>query len=106
MVVYVIAAAHAVGVGIVFAVASANRHRTGLRVAGVLFVGVAVVAGFLLGASAPWTGPILAVVAAVTGILAAAATLGSDPAMREESFGQRVVFALSRRPHSSDLDKN
>lgn len=104
--VYVLTAAQAMGVGFVFAIASGSRHRSALRGAGLLLVGVAVVAGFMVGASAPWTGPIFAIVASGTAILTAAASLGTDPAMRGQSFRQRVVFALSRRPRSGELHEN
>lgn len=103
IVVYVLTAAQAVAAGVVLAVASGGRHRSSLYIVGVLIVGVTVVMGFILGSNAPWAGPILAVVASVTRILAGAAFLGSDPAMRPEQFGRRVVLTLSRRPRSSDL---
>lgn len=106
IVVYLLAAAQAVGVGFVFASASSSKHRSTLYAAGLLFVGAAVATGFMLGTSAPWAGPIFAVVASVTSVLAAATSLGSDPAMREESFPQRIVYALSRRPRHDRRDEN
>ncbi|WP_311260481.1 hypothetical protein [Microbacterium sp. WCS2018Hpa-9] len=104
IIVYVLAFAQAVSVGLISASASSSRHRSALYVAGLLMIGVTVVAGFVLGARAPWIGPIFAIVAAVTGTLAAARSLGDDPAMRGESYGQRIVFVLSRRSNSRDDD--
>lgn len=102
IVVFVLAGMQAVGVGIIFALAPGSRHRSALHIAGALFVGAAVLAGVALGATAPWFGPIFAVVASVTGILASATFLGNDPAMRDAPFRQRIVFALSRRPRGID----
>ena len=106
IIVYVLAFAQAVSVGLVLASAPSSRHRSALFVAGLLLVGVAVVAGFALGSRALWIGPIFAVVACVTGVVATARSLGGDPSMQGESFGQRLVYALSRRPHPADPDES
>ncbi|MCS3442824.1 hypothetical protein [Microbacterium phyllosphaerae] len=97
IVVYALAAAQGVSVGMMLGIASGSRHRAALRTAGLLVVGVTVTAGFMLGATAPWIGPIFAIVSALTSVLTTARTLGADAAMRAESFGQRIVYVLSRR---------
>lgn len=104
VIIYMLAFAQAVSAGLVFAFASASRHRFVLNVSGFLLVGVAVGAGFALGSRAPWIGPIFAVAASVTGLVATAWSLGDDPVMRGEPFGQRIVYALSRRAHRTDSD--
>lgn len=98
IVIYALAAAQGVSVGLMLGVASGSSRRGAMYTAGVLVVGVMVAAGLLLGSGAPWIGPIFGCVTTVTSILAAATSLGADPAMRGEPFGQRIVFVLSRRP--------
>lgn len=105
IVVYLLAIAQAIGVGLVFACASGSRHRSALNISGLVLIAVAVGAGFALGPRAPWVGPIFAIVTSVTGIVATARSLRDDPAMRDESFGWRVVYALSLRPRRADLDR-
>lgn len=105
IVIYVLGAAQAVSVGLIFGLAPASKHRIALYLAGLLMVGVTVVAGFAVGTSAPWLGPIFALIAAATGVGTAAWSLGNDPAMQGESFGQRIVYALARRPAHIDVDE-
>ena len=102
--VYVLAVMQAVSVGLILAFAQGSRYRAAMYIAGLLMIGVAVVAGFILGGVAPWIGPTFAVVAALTGVLTSAKSLGADPVMRDESFGQRIIFVVSRRPRSSPRD--
>lgn len=99
--VYALAVMQAVSVGLTLAFAQGSRYRAAMYIAGLLMIGVAVVAGFILGVATPWIGPIFAVVATLTGVLASAKSLGADPVMRDDSFGQRVIFVVSRRPCSS-----
>jgi len=106
IIIYILAFAQAISVGLVFAFASGSRHRSTLNISGMILIGVAVGAGFALGSRAPWIGPIFAIVASVTAIVATARSLRDDPAMRDESFGWRLVYALTRRPHLNDTDES
>lgn len=65
--------------------------------AGLLSTGVVAVGAFTLGASAPWVGPLFALVSLLTATLAAASAKGYDPAFADASFGSRIVAVLNAR---------
>lgn len=95
--VYALTAALAVSAGLVVGMSSSTTHRRGGSIANLLIIGVVVVGGFVLGAAAPWIGPIFAFVAIATGILAMAAAKGDDPNFKDASFGNRVVAVFASR---------
>lgn len=95
--VYVLTAALAVSAGLVLGWSPSTRYPRAGFTAGLLIIGVATIAGFILGSDAPWMGPIFALVCLTTGTLAAAVAKGEDPAYRGESFGTRVLAVLNVR---------
>lgn len=95
--VYVLTAALAVSAGLVLGGLSSTVHRWAVIAAGLLIVAVVTVAGFVLGLSAPWVGPIFAIVSVLSGTLAAAAAKKSEPAFEDKSFGSRLIAVLNVR---------
>jgi hypothetical protein len=95
--VYVLTASLAVSAGLVFGGVSATARRRSTISAGLLIVGVVTAAGFALGSSAPWVGPIFAIVSMLAGTLFAAAAKRDEPAFEDESFGSRLVAVLNVR---------
>lgn len=94
---YVLTATLAVSAGLVLGGVSATAHRRSAISAGLLIVGVVTAAGLALGSSAPWVGPIFAIVSMLVGTLFAAAAKKNEAAFEDESFGSRLVAVLNVR---------
>ena len=94
-----LAVAQGVSVGLILALAATSPRQSLMHLAGVLLVVAAVAAGFLLGAKAPWFGPLFAITAVITAVITTAHTLAGHHTMRRASFRRRLVFALSGRRH-------
>ena len=94
--VYVLTGALAVSAGIAMGIQT-KALRWAAFSAAILITGVVVIAGFTIGAAAPWIGPLFAIIAPFTSVLIAATSRRDEPAFRGESYWRRVVLVLSPR---------
>lgn len=94
---YAISFALAVSCGLNLGIARSSRHSGAGLTSGVLIVVAVILGGIAVGGQAPWVGPIFAVTAVLTTLLAAAWVSSGDPAFKDESFGSRMVLVLSPR---------
>ncbi|MFV0375279.1 hypothetical protein [Microbacterium sp.] len=92
MLIYVLTALIAVSTGVTFCAASAGPLRVLTNTAGILSTAAVVIAAVVIGAGAPWMGPLFAIVAGLTALLVAAVARAAEPGLVGEPYWRRVTL--------------
>ena len=106
MLIYTLTALIAVSTGVTFGAASAGPLRVLATVAGTLSTAAVVIAAIAIGAAAPWTGPLFAIVAGLTALLVAAVARAAEPGLVGEPYWRRVTLIAFHNGRLRTIESN
>ena len=89
--------------GLMFSVRICPPFRWAGRVAGLLIVGVVVVAGVAIKGEPAWCGPLFSILTLAASVMVEAAARRDEPSFVVLSYWRRVLFVLSRGLGRSDV---